>query len=133
MIEWIQQNELLLWALGGFSVACLILSVVAIPALIIRLPADYFAGTHRRSPEPSNPALHLTLTVLRNLLGALLVIAGISMLVLPGQGILTILVGLFLMRFPGKYRLERRIAQQPAVLRAINWIWEGAGVPPLSF
>lgn len=132
MFEWIQQNDQLLWALGVFSVVCLVLSLVAIPALIVRLPADHFAHEQRSPREPAHAALRWALLIFRNVLGALLVIAGISMLVLPGQGILTMLVGLFLMRFPGKYRLERRLVRQPAVNRAMNWIRNRAGVPPLE-
>ena len=42
---------------------------------------------------------------LRNAVGLVLVTAGLAMLVLPGQGIITLLVGIILMDFPGKHRL----------------------------
>jgi hypothetical protein len=42
--------------------------------------------------------------------------------VLPGQGLLTIVVGLLLIDFPGKYSLERRLAGQSHVFRMLNWI-----------
>jgi len=60
-------------------------------------------------------------------------LAGIAMLVLPGQGILAILGGIELMDFPGKYRLERWIVSRPAVLRSVNWLRRRMGRPPLVF
>jgi len=53
------------------------------------------------------------------------------MLVLPGQGLLTILFGIALLDFPGKYRLERRIVSYPKVLNSINWIRKKANKKPL--
>jgi hypothetical protein len=68
----------------------------------------------------------------KNLLGLVFVLAGVAMLVLPGQGILTILIGLMLMNFPGKRGLEQRLVQQPSVWRAINWIRSKAHQPALE-
>ena len=133
MFDWIRENEQLRWGLGVFSIACFVLSLIAIPALIVRLPADYFAHARRTRREPAqHPALRMTLLVTKNVMGAVLVFAGVAMLILPGQGILTILIGLFLMSFPGKRRLERGIVRQPAVHAAMNWIRKKAGVPPLE-
>ena len=42
------------------------------------------------------------------------------MLVLPGQGILSILIGLSLLEFPGKRRFEAKLVGQPKVFQAIN-------------
>jgi len=58
-------------------------------------------------------------------------VAGIIMLVLPGQGIFTILIGIMLLNFPGKYRLERWIVARRPVLRSINWLRRRAGRAPL--
>ena len=68
----------------------------------------------------------------KNLLGGLLVLSGIAMLVLPGQGLLTIAMGLLLMDFPGKHRLERRIVRTRPVLRSINWLRRKAHKNPLK-
>jgi hypothetical protein len=70
--------------------------------------------------------------LLKNLLGVALVLAGVAMLVLPGQGVLTILLGLMFMNFPGKRRLEQRIVQQPTVFQAMNWMRARAHQPPLE-
>ena len=69
---------------------------------------------------------------LKNLLGLLLMVMGVAMLVLPGQGILSILIGLSLMNFPGKYRLERYIAGRRPIRKSLNWIRARAGVEPLK-
>jgi hypothetical protein len=68
----------------------------------------------------------------RNLLGYVFIVAGILMLVTPGQGMLTILIGLTLVNFPRKYRLERWIVSRRPVLRSVNWLRRRAGCPPLS-
>ena len=63
---------------------------------------------------------------LKNLLGVGCLFFGVLLLVLPGQGVLTIVVGLALLDFPGKYRLQRRIVSQRTVLRTANRIWRRA-------
>ena len=70
--------------------------------------------------------------LLKNLLGAVLVALGVVMLFTPGQGILTLLAGLLLMNFPGKYRLECWLVQRPGVLRGMNWLRERHGEPPFE-
>jgi hypothetical protein len=54
------------------------------------------------------------------------------MLVLPGQGLLTILMGLALTNFPGKYTLERRLVRLPSVAGGLNRIRALAGKPELE-
>jgi hypothetical protein len=68
----------------------------------------------------------------KNLIGYGLILAGILMLLLPGQGILTMITGLLLIDYPGKFRLERQIARQPAILKSLNWLRAKAQKPPLS-
>ena len=59
-------------------------------------------------------------------------IRGASRLVLPGQGILTLLIALMVSTFPGKYRMERAIMRRPRVLRAANWIRRRYHKPELN-
>lgn len=132
MFDWIRQHESVLLALGVFSAIGFVFSLIAVPMLIARLPRDYFAHTRRVPPKsPHHPALRLTVLVMKNVLGGVLLLAGVAMLVLPGQGILTILIGLFLMNFPGKFALERHLVRQRPVWGALNWIRQKAGRPPL--
>ena len=53
------------------------------------------------------------------------------MIVLPGQGVLTMLIGVSLLDFPGKRQLERRLIGQRALLRTINKLRAKFGRPPL--
>ena len=86
--------------------------------------ADYFVGSG--APDETwigrHPLARVSMRVVKNLLGMVLLFAGIAMMVLPGQGIITVLVALTLLDFPGKRRLELRIIRQPQVLRAVNWV-----------
>ena len=58
----------------------------------------------------------------KNLAGAVLVLLGLVMALpgIPGQGILTMIIGFTLLDFPGKRRLERRLIGRPSMLRRIN-------------
>jgi len=56
----------------------------------------------------------------------------LAMLVLPGQGLLTMFISLMLLDFPGKRRLEQSIVRRPIILRSINWLRERHHRPPLE-
>lgn len=116
--------------LTGAGVLMALLSMIAIPWLVVRIPDDYFSTPDR--PEVQRGPLAWTIWALRNTLGAVLIAAGVIMLVLPGQGVLTILIGLACSSFPGKYRFERRLVRRPGILAALNWIRKRYGKPPLD-
>ena len=54
------------------------------------------------------------------------------MLVLPGQGIFTIVVGLILSNYPGKYSIERRLISIPSIYKGINWLRKKSNQPPIE-
>jgi hypothetical protein len=101
---------------------------------VVRLPADYFRGPH---PPPfwedKHPVLRLLGRVGKNVLGVVLVIVGIilSLPGVPGQGLLTILLGLMLLDLPGKRRVEQRLVRRPGLLRVINGLRARYGRAPL--
>lgn len=132
-MEWVHSNEMLLWWLASASAFTFLVTLVAVPVLVTRIPHDYFARERRQAaPLIGLPtALQWLLGLLKSLLGLVLVIMGVLMLVLPGQGIITILIGLTLLNFPGKFRLEKAIVRQPPVHRSINWLRRRAGRQPL--
>ena len=115
------------------SLLSLVISVVLGPALILRLPAGYFTYQHRRAvrTERRHPVLHLTLTGTKNVIGAVFVLAGLALLVLPGQGIITLLAGAIIMNYPGKFEFERWLVRRPRVLPALNWLRMKYGREPL--
>ena len=125
----------LLLGLTLFGIVCFVGGVVGVPFFVSRLPADYFSGRERRAlgiESPQRSALALLFRVLKNVLGLLLVACGVLMLILPGQGLLTILVGTFFVDFPGKRRFERWILTRAPILRGINRFRQRAGQPPLE-
>ena len=119
--------------LAVLSVVMFFGSLALIPVLLARIPADYFARSESlfTSWRRRHPLASAALQVARNLLGVVLLLAGLVMMVLPGQGIITVLVALTLLNFPGKRRLELRIVRQRQVRGAIDWIRRRAGRPPL--
>jgi hypothetical protein len=112
--------------LTTFSVASFFASVVGATWALRRLPVDYLLSEPERFPSGTTLGL-----CLRNLVGFVLLVLGAIMLVLPGQGLLTIIAALALMDFPGKRRLERRLMLRPRVLSAINRLRLRAGQPRL--
>jgi hypothetical protein len=109
--------------LGVVSGVLFVGTLIAIPILIVRLPDDYFIQNHRQTwLQNRHPVLRVSVYVIKNLLGYVFLLAGIAMLMLPGQGILTMVIGVSLIDFPGKQKLQRQLIGQAAVLRTINRI-----------
>lgn len=115
------------------SIAIFIASLLIIPAVVVRIRPDYF--THEaRPPSPwanEHPVVRLAILVGKNFLGGVLMLAGLAMLVLPGQGLLTLFVGFFLVDFPGKYTFEKWLIARRYVSRPINWLRNRRGRMPL--
>lgn len=133
--QFLDQHAWILWSLVGLSALTLILSVILIPYFIGRLPADYYRREQAAAPALVGWAprgVRLALRAGRNVLGVVLLLAGIAMLVLPGQGLLTVLAGLALVEFPGKRRLEIGILRSRGVARLVGWLRRRAGRPPLE-
>jgi hypothetical protein len=107
-------------------------SLLAIPFILVRLPADFFdVRVPRPWMENHHPVLRVLGHIIKNVIGAIFLFVGFLMLFLPGQGILTMLIGVTLVDFPGKRKLEAKIIGQPTVLNAINSMREKFGKPPL--
>ncbi|MGH7209722.1 MAG: PGPGW domain-containing protein [Nitrospiraceae bacterium] len=114
------------------SVVTFVVSLIGIPFLLVRLPPHYFDERHPRTwMEAHHPVLRLVGLLVKNAVGVLLFLAGIAMIFLPGQGLLTMLIGISLLDFPGKRHWERRLIGQPAVLKTINKLREKFDRPPL--
>lgn len=134
LTDWIHAHEQLLQLLGSLSLLLLVLTLIALALVVITLPADYFTRDHRQpsSLAHPHPLPWRGLSLLKNLIGVLFILVGIALLLLPGQGALTILIGLTMTNFPGKYRLERRMMRQPAINKTLNKIRKLADKPPLE-
>jgi hypothetical protein len=134
MSEHFQKHEGLLFGLGVASLAFVVISLALLPILIARLPPDYFARERREAYwlRRLSPALRVAAIVAKNAVGLLVTVCGVLMLVLPGQGLLTLLIGLSLLDFPGKYRIERWLLGRPSVMRGLNWLRRKLHKPPFA-
>jgi len=130
---WIESHQGLLFWVGAASLALLVATLAVLPFVVAKLPEDYFTRERRQSARKHRkyPLFWAFLTLGQNALGIFLVLAGLAMLVLPGQGLLVILIGLALTNFPGKYAIERRIIRMPAIAASLNKIRKLAGRPAL--
>lgn len=110
------------------------ISLVIVSFIAVRIPADYFHKDHPRQLwADKHPALRFMGILGKNILGVVLVALGIVMSLpgVPGQGILTILLGIMLLDFPGKRKLEHKLVSRPPVLNAINKLRHRFGKPSL--
>ena len=115
------------------SVVFFVGTLIAIPFILVRLPPHYFDERHPRLWMPDHhPVLRLAGFIVKNAVGAVFLAVGIALLFLPGQGILTILLGVSLLDFPGKRYCERKIIGQPTVFKAVNALRAKYDKPPLT-
>ncbi|MCE9583869.1 MAG: hypothetical protein K8T20_15410 [Planctomycetes bacterium] len=116
------------WEIVAIFAATFFGSIAVVAFLVVRMPADYFSS-HRRPGRGG-----LIGAVLRNLIGIVLVLVGIVLSVpgVPGQGFLTILVGLMLTDIPGVRRMERALVKRPGVRKALDGVRKKFGKAPLE-
>lgn len=120
-------------SVGVLSVAMFVGSLLAIPYFLRRLPPDYARRGERHSePGERRSPGKIALRVLKNLFGVVMLVAGLLALVLPGQGILMIVVAVVLIDFPGKPRLIRWIFRSKKVLDVSNRIRRRGGKEPFE-
>lgn len=127
--NWLSQHSTLLTVLAALSVIALLASIIATPWLVSRLPQDYLL--QRERPAIPHPLLNATVQMLRGIIGAVLILMGLAMLIIPGPGLVTLLVGISIASFPGKRRLLRFIASREAVYSSLNWMRGRHGQPQL--
>ena len=124
-------KNFILW-LGSISFLVFIFSLISIKWLVALIPSDYFIENKRNKYQSSYPLTWLLSIIIKNIVGYILIIGGILMLVLPGQGLFTIIIGLMLSNYPGKYFIERKFIAIPTVLKTINWLRKKSNKPPLK-
>ncbi len=134
LYDYLSHNkELLVW-LSVASAIMFVGSLLLIPFLCVRMGEDYFMP-HRDKEETlagRHPVLRWTGLILKNVVGLVLLLAGIAMLVLPGQGLLTMVMGIMMMNLPGKRKLELWLIRLPGVTKIINHLRARAKHPPLQ-
>ena len=115
---------------GSFVVNLAIVSLI-----LVKLPADHFSNNDKkRFAAGSSPIARVLMVIGKNIVGVLLVALGVvlSLPGVPGQGLLTVLLGIMLLDFPGKHRLERKLLSRPSIVNAINRLRERFGKPALE-
>jgi ABC-type uncharacterized transport system YnjBCD permease subunit len=134
IVPWLDSHRAIVAVIVGVSIATFLATLAVMPVLLTRIPPDYFSRS--RPPQTPwkhyHPVLRMIALAAKNALGIVLVIAGAIMLFTPGQGIITLLIGLALIDLPGKRTLERWIVGRPRVLAAINKLRARYGHPPLE-
>ena len=132
--EWVSGWHLVLFSVAlAMTMAALSAALVAV--VLIRLPADYFVNPESRARNVArHPVTHVLLILGRNLLGYVLVVLGVllSLPGVPGQGVLTILMGVMLIDLPGKDRAARWLVTRRPVLAAVNRMRARVGREPLQ-
>lgn len=139
MLDWLANfwanlswNQILLGV--GLFVGSLLLSFASIGIVMVKIPENYFSTHYQQDFLPGSPwIVRWGAVIAKNVFGAFLVLLGIilSLPGVPGQGILTILLGLIMLDIPGKRPLEARIIKRPTILTAINDLRARYNKPPL--
>jgi hypothetical protein len=131
-LETPNQEVVLFWPTVIF-VATFVGSLALFLAIVVMLPAKYFATTRRGFLSDKSPLVRWMGLIGKNALGVGLIVLGVllSLPLMPGQGLFTIAIGLMLVDLPGKHRLVQRIVKRPGVLKTLNWIRGWFGRPAL--
>ena len=127
--DWISDyNQIIQWA-GIVSVFLFFLSLFLLRYVILRLPEDYFIKASSFSKSPQK----IIVRVAKNAVGFLLTICGIILLFTPGQGMITILIGLCLIDLAIVNQFKKKIINNSKVQKALNWIRAKKSVKPFNF
>jgi hypothetical protein len=121
-------------AVAMLSLVSLAVGLVATPRFLARMPSDYFLRRHQplERLRDAHPIVRGLVLGLKNAFAVLLLLAGVLMLFLPGQGLLTLLVAVLLLDVPGKQRVALWFVRRRVLLAAIQWIRKRAAQPPLE-
>ncbi len=129
LFDWAAGHPFLVAQVVLVSLALSVVYAISVFFAVIHMSPDYFA--HKAPAEATwrrrHPFLRLLFRGLKNVAGGGLILLGLVMLVLPGQGILTVLIGLTFLDFPGKRRLEIWIVQRPSIRQMIDRVRKKAG------
>ncbi len=136
LYELVERYWELFLALTAFSLVTVVAMATLGAAMVSELPADYFINAEHRKQRVYLQHLPTPVRMVavfgKNITGIVLIVAGILMLVLPGQGLLTMLAGIMLTDLPGKYTTLRWLVQHKTLTITINWLRARKGVGPLE-
>lgn len=86
-LEWIDRHQAILWWFGSASVVVFVIGILLVPMAVVRIPPQYFNHDTRPANRwaTRHPVVRSVVRVLRNILGIAFLLAGLAMLLLPGQ------------------------------------------------
>lgn len=115
-------------------VATFFLNLGIVSFILVKLPKDHFKHDKSKSVTGVNATVRVLKVIGKNVAGWLLIALGILLSVpgVPGQGLLTILLGVMLVDFPGKHRLEQKLLSRPGIINTINGLRGRFGKPTLE-
>lgn len=133
IVAWLMGYSSILIGLGGLSVLILVFSIAGMGWFIAQIPEDYFTYDKRRGKHWNkySSKARIAIIIFKNIFGGIMLVGGLFLLVLPGQGLLTMVIGLFLIDYPGKFQLEQKIISIPSIFRSLNWFRAKARKPNL--
>ena len=129
----VKEHQAVIAILSGISIAVFVVSLLSVPWMICRIPIDYFLDSYFQKKRERSLVVRGAMIFVRNILGAGFFLLGFVLLFMPGQGLLTMFLGLILMDFPGKKRIVKRFAGIKKVRTSLNWIRAKRQVQPLRF
>ncbi len=135
VFDWFGDHQAFAGTMFVVSIVAGVGSLLAANYFLTTIPPDYFISERQPLKHwgSERPAVRWSILIAKNLLGGLLILAGLIMFFTPGQGILTLLLGLILIDAPGKRHVERKIVERPGVLKVVNKLRARANKPPLVF
>ena len=133
LLEYTNTYKNFIFWISLVSLTIFIISILSIRWLVLLIPENYFKEKKSSVLKEKYFLYWIAFKFIKNSLGYLLIIGGILMLVLPGQGFLTIFIGMILSDYPGKYHIEKKIIQSSIILRTINSIRKKSGKKSLKF
>ena len=131
IIDLIDDYKSIIFWLGLLSFIIFIFSLVTIKWLVALIPSDYFVSRKDTKFKSEYPFIWLISMIIKNIIGYVLIIGGILMLLLPGQGLFTIFIGLMMSNYPGKYYIEKKFIAIPSILKTINWLRKQSNKEPI--
>ena len=123
-------KDLILW-FGSISLFVFLFSLFSLKWLVSLIPEDYFINKKDSKIKTNNILIWYIVLIFKNVIGYSLILGGIIMLILPGQGLFTIIIGLMMSNYPGKYFIEKKFIAIPTVLKSINWLRRKSNKPPI--
>lgn len=138
MLDWAVQHRISLYWMGGATLLFFIVMMIVTPILIVHMPADFLekngggGAGGKGGSSGGGGGKGGAWKIGRNILGWLLIAAGIAMLALPGPGVLVLIIGVTLADFPGKQKALRWLMSRKSILKPANRLRERYGKPPLQ-